>query len=291
MANPEVCRTVGIIGLGLVGSALVEVLHRHGRQVVGYDICPEKTRSLSRYGMVPADSTLAVAKKCRCMMLSLPDAGISRTVLTEMQASLRPGDLIIDTTTGDPQAMAALCAILADQQVDYLEATIGGSSEQLRHGQVVIMVGGEAQAFARVEPLLQLLTSDVFYMGESGQGAQAKLIFNLALGLHRAVLAEALNLGERAGMDLNVLLQLLRAGGAYSRVMDTKGPKMVSGEYSPVARLRQHLKDVRLMQEFADRVGAPLPLTDVHRELLQAAEEGGMGEWDNAAIFELYRKS
>jgi len=126
-------------------------------------------------------------------------------------------------------------------------------------------------------------------VGPGGSGATAKLVTNLVLGLNRLALAEGLALGERAGMNPAQVLEVLRAGAAYSRVMDAKGDKMVARDYSTQARLSQHRKDVGLILELAGRVGAVTPTTELHWELLTRGMEGGLGDLDNAAIAEVVR--
>lgn len=111
-----------------------------------------------------------------------------------------------------------------------------------------------------------------------------KLVVNLVLGLNRAVLAEGLTFAKRLGVSQQDALKVLKAGVAYSRIMDTKGDKMISGDFTPVARLSQHLKDVRLMLAAAARTGQRLPLSETHRELLERAEQLGLGALDNSAV-------
>ena len=117
-----------------------------------------------------------------------------------------------------------------------------------------------------------------------------KLVTNLVLGLNRAALAEGLAFAEAAGVDPQAALEVLRGSAAYSRQMDTKGDTMLTGDYAPVARLSQHLKDVRLMLALADRTGLSLPLSNTHRELLERAEDLGLGELDNSAIRRVWER-
>lgn len=117
-----------------------------------------------------------------------------------------------------------------------------------------------------------------------------KLVTNLVLGLNRAALAEGLAFAEAVGLDAASALSVLRDSMAYSRIMDTKGPKMVARDFAPEARLSQHLKDVRLIREAAARVGQALPLSDEHLRLLELAESLGLGGLDNSAIFEALRQ-
>ena len=121
-----------------------------------------------------------------------------------------------------------------------------------------------------------------------GSGATAKLIVNLVLGLNRAVLAEGLSLARSCGVDLTQMLAILQSGAAYSRAMDTKGPKMLSGDFTPQARLDQHWKDVRLILELGRQQGATLPLSQVHHELLERASAMGFGASDNSAVIRAF---
>jgi 3-hydroxyisobutyrate dehydrogenase-like beta-hydroxyacid dehydrogenase len=114
-------------------------------------------------------------------------------------------------------------------------------------------------------------------------------VSNLVLGLNRAALAEGLALAEALKIDLDASLEVLRGSGAYSKQMDTKGPKMVRSQYSVQARLSQHLKDVRLMLQCSEELGLELPLTQAHRRLLEKAQLQGLGDLDNSAIFEALR--
>lgn len=134
---------LGLIGLGLVGSALTERLQQAGFTIHGFDIAPARMQSFTG---VRQASALNVAHSCRRIILSLPTIDIVRPVVAELDAALRPGDLIIDTTTGDPDSMAALGSSLAARGVQYVDATIAGSSAQVRAGDVIVMLGGADSA-------------------------------------------------------------------------------------------------------------------------------------------------
>ncbi|HDS74611.1 MAG TPA: NAD(P)-dependent oxidoreductase [Firmicutes bacterium] len=151
------------------------------------------------------------------------------------------------------------------------------------------MVGGTNEHRAACRDILDTFACEIFAMGPNGSGATAKLVVNLVLGLNRLVLAEGLVLGERAGLDTTALLSVLRAGGAYSRVMDTKGEKMLTRDYNAEARLAQHLKDVGLILDLGAQTGTPLVLSAIHEQLLRAAAANGYGDADNAAIIEVLR--
>ena len=222
--------------------------------------------------------------------LSLPDSRVVETVLNEVGAELRPGQVILDTTTGEPEDAMRFAERLRLLGVAYLDATVSGSSEQLRRGEALCMVGGEATDFARCAGLFAALGSPVMHVGGSGDGAKMKLVTNLVLGLNRAALAEGLALAEGMRLDLRQTLQVLQSSAAASRIMDSKGEKMIAREFSPVARLSQHLKDVRIIQQAGESAGLHLPLTEAHRRLLEEAETAGLGAQDNSAVIEVIRR-
>ena len=279
--------TVGIIGLGLMGSALAERFLRAGRNVIGFDLRPECRRALAALGGTPAESASEVVRVAGLVLLSLPDSDAVGVVVKEVEADLA-GKTVIDTTTGDPDRTAALGARLAERGVAYLDATVAGSSQQTRAGEVVVMVGGEADVFRACEPLLRDFARECFHLGPWGSGARMKLVVNLVLGLNRAVLAEGLAFARRCGIDPESALEVLKSGAAYSRVMDTKGRKMIAEDFTPEARLGQHLKDVRLILAAGERAGAVLPLSELHARLLEGLRAAGLGDLDNSAIIQAF---
>lgn len=279
--------TIGLIGTGLMGTAVAERLHAAGFGVLGWDRDPAR---LASSGAEPAESAAAVVKSCDGLVLSLPDSRVVEAVLNEVVAELRPGQVILDTTTGEPGDAARFAERLRPLGVAYLDTTISGSSEQLRRGEALCMVGGEAADFARCAGLFAALGGPAIHVGGSGDGAKMKLVTNLVLGLNRAALAEGLALAEAMGFDLRQTLQVLQSSAAASRIMDSKGEKMIAREFSPVARLSQHLKDVRLIQQAGGSAGLHLPLTEAHRQLLEEAERTGLGTQDNSAVIEVIRR-
>jgi 3-hydroxyisobutyrate dehydrogenase-like beta-hydroxyacid dehydrogenase len=170
----------------------------------------------------------------------------------------------------------------------YIDATVAGSSDQVRAREVVVLAGGAAADVEEAAPLFDAFAERTFHVGGRGAGASMKLIVNLVLGLHRAVLAEGLTLARAMGLDPDLTLEVLRASPAYSVAMDRKGTKMLQRDWSPEARLRQHHKDVRLILGEAERHQIALPLSELHDRLLSRAEELGFGDADNSAILEAF---
>jgi 3-hydroxyisobutyrate dehydrogenase-like beta-hydroxyacid dehydrogenase len=281
---------IGLIGAGLLGTALAERMLSSGYRVLGFDPAAEQLERLRALAGAAAKSAADVAAHCDQVVLCLPNSDVVTAVVAEMEAAIRPGALILDATTGDPEATVELAARLAARDIGYVDATIAGSSEQVRRGGVaVIICGGAADDFRRAEAALATWSETRFHVGPAGSGARLKLIVNLVLGLNRAVLAEGLSLAAACGIDAAKALDVLKATPAYSTVMDTKGQRMIARDYQPQARLAQHHKDVRLIRELARRHGALVPLSELHEELLARAIELGYGEADNSAIIEAFR--
>jgi 3-hydroxyisobutyrate dehydrogenase-like beta-hydroxyacid dehydrogenase len=281
-------RSVGMVGLGLLGSALAERFLRSGLAVVGYDVDPGRAQVLADLGGRGAGSAREVARSCGRLVLSLPDTAIVEEVLGETGPDLRAGLTVVDTTTGDPERTAAVGARLAGQGVHYLDATIAGSSEQVRAVQAVAMVGGERGPCEACGDLFACFAREWFHLGPWGSGARMKLVVNLVLGLNRAALAEGLAFARACGLDPGEALRVLQAGAAYSHVMDAKGRKMVEHDFRPQARLAQHLKDVYLILAESARAGASVPLSRLHRDLLERLLDAGLGDADNAAVIRAF---
>ena len=276
--------SISVVGLGLMGTAFTERLLEYGWRLFVWNRSAEKAQPLIVKGAVWTDEPFAVSDR---VIVSLYDSAAVREVIEAMKPQLRPGMIIIDTTTGEPEQSMRLATELAEQGIRYLEAPVSGSSEQARRGEATAMVGGDRAAFEACADLWPMLGAKVFHCGPSGSAAKMKLITNLVLGLNRAVLAEGLVFAESQGVPAAAALEVMRDSMAYSRAMDVKGRKMIEGDFTPQARLSQHLKDVRLMLQSAERAGLALPLSATHRELLEQAEAAGFGELDNSAIIKV----
>jgi 3-hydroxyisobutyrate dehydrogenase-like beta-hydroxyacid dehydrogenase len=275
---------IGLIGLGLMGNAIAARLLAAGFAVMGFDIAPKARTAFRKMGGQLADHNREIFSQCDRVLLSLPDSKITRAVLREVTPALHYGHLIADTSTGDPRDAIAFSQQLASTGALYLDATVSGNSDQVRRGEVLVMVGGAKRAFTRCQELFATFAARTIHTGLAGSAAQMKLVTNLVLGLNRAALAEGLAFARALQLDGWQVLDTLRASMAYSRIMDVKGEKMLRGDFKPQARLSQHLKDVRLMIAAATKAHTKLPLSETHKRILCAAEAAGLGQLDNSAI-------
>lgn len=281
--------TIGLIGVGLLGSSIAERLIAAGARVVGWDTDGERIAALGPLGGTKARGAEEVFRSARRIVLALPTSGVVKEVVA--RAGELAGRIVIDTTTGDPVEVEAIAADVSARGGAYIDATVAGSSAMVRRGEAIGLVGGADTAVEESADILDAIAPKRFHLGPTGSGSRMKLVVNLVLGLNRAVLAEGLALARAYGMDLKAVLEVLKAGPTYSRAMDTKGPKMVSAEFTLEARLSQHWKDVRLILQEAERLGARTPLSEVHERLLAELEERGLGGEDNSAIIRAYEAS
>jgi 3-hydroxyisobutyrate dehydrogenase-like beta-hydroxyacid dehydrogenase len=283
MTSPfDTSKPVGVIGLGLLGTALCERLLASGYIAAVWNRTREKAEPLVARGARWSDNPLV---ECDRVIISLYTTDVVEQSLEQMKSGLRAGQILIDTTTGDPEQTAALGKRLAKLGVDYLESPIAASSEQTRQGNALAIVAGPPNAFAACRDLFDAIAGKTIHVGAAwGGAAKVKLVNNLVLGLNRVALAEGLVFAKAIGLDAGKTLDVLKEGNSYSGVMDTKGRKMIEGDFSLQAKLSQHAKDVRIILEEAARGGISLPLSELHLRLLTEAIAAGFGEQDNSAI-------
>lgn len=281
---------IGFIGLGLLGSAMSERLLAAGWTVRGFDVDPARRSEHAARG---GDSVevAPLAAESEVLLLSLPNSDVVESVLAQIESSLVRGQIIVDTTTGAPDRVEQTGQRLAEQGVDYLDATVGGSSQQARDGEAIIMCGGDDAAFSRCGSLFDALSRQTFHLGPCGSGSRMKLVLNLVLGLNRAVLGEGLAFAQASGIDPSVALDVLKSGPSWSRVMETKGQKMLTSDFAAQARLAQHLKDVRLINAAGTTAGAVMPLSELHERLLTELVNAGLGDLDNSAVIRAFDAS
>jgi 3-hydroxyisobutyrate dehydrogenase-like beta-hydroxyacid dehydrogenase len=286
-------KQIGIVGFGLMGRAVAERLLGAGYGVVGFDIDAEKLRSLEKLGGTVAVSLADVARQCDVLFLAVfnteqVEEVVERDLLPALGAS--SGKILLCASTCDPDRIAALAQRVALQRLHLLDTPISGTSEQVRQGRGVALVGGEAGKLAEVADVLGAVFPSYFHMGPAGNAGRTKLAINLILGLNRLALAEGLVFAERMGLEPARFLDVARQAASYSQVMDAKGPKMVRGDFAPEGRARQTLKDVELMLAQARQLGQDLPLAKLNAEILEACVRNGEGDHDNSVVISEIRR-
>jgi 2-hydroxy-3-oxopropionate reductase len=285
---------VGVIGLGLMGQPISRNIIQAGYEVVGYDTDVARRLDFAQSGGHPVESIRDAVSAAPVVVLSLPHGGVVRDVCLGtggVREHAAAGTIIIDTSTGRPSESAETAGSLEPAGVTYLDVTVSGTSRMAAERDLVAMVGGRIDAYNAVRPVLAAFTRSQHHLGPVGAGSQAKLVVNLVVGVSRAVLGEALVLGEQAGLDTDALLDLLGDSLASSRVLEVYGQRLAAGDHTdPSGRLDVHAKTIGLILESGRDHGAPLWFTEVAAKLLRLGQSYGMGSWDSTASVAVLRR-
>ena len=281
---------IGVIGLGLMGSALSARLITAGIAVVGYDIDPAKRDAFGRMGGKPADTAGRLIAECGTIVVAVFNADEVDAVLGEIAAGAKPR-LMICTTTCAPDNIVHIARRAAEAGVAFIEAPISGTSAEVRAGSAMALIGGRTENIAAAKPVLDAICSQQTIVGNIGDAARTKLAINLILQSNRAALAEGIAFAESLGLDPATFLATAKQSAAYSRVMEIKGDKMLTRDFAPQSRIAQSLKDAELILDQGKRRGQSLPMTSVHAGLLRATIARLGSECDSAAIIETIRPS
>jgi 3-hydroxyisobutyrate dehydrogenase-like beta-hydroxyacid dehydrogenase len=285
---------VGVIGAGLMGTAVTQRLVSAGFEVLAYDVDAEKREAIGRAGAKPQATASVVIAGCEVNVLCVFDTEQVEEVISGpgggLDAIAQGGTaarIFVVTSTCDPDRLAALAKRVAAEGAHVVEFPISGTSRQVAEGNGVGLAGGDRSMIERAAPVLEAICPRRHYLGDVGNGSRAKLAVNLVLGLNRAALAEGLVFAERLGLDRVAFLDVARGSAAYSQVMDVKGHLMARREYEkPQSRVDQSLKDFSLMLAQARATGQDLPFAAVYARMLEDCVAQGEGQWDNAAIAE-----
>jgi 3-hydroxyisobutyrate dehydrogenase-like beta-hydroxyacid dehydrogenase len=284
---------VGLVGLGLMGTAMSSRLLAAGHEVVGYDVDDRARDAHAARGGALAASPADVAARCRVVILSLPNAQVSRSVCFEsggLAEGLSDDSIVVETSTVLPRDAEAMAAELAEKGAHFADAALSGHSEMVARGDTLGMVGGDPSDLAVVEPTLDPFCRAVMHVGGHGDGMRAKIVVNEILTINRFAVAEGLVLAEKMGMDVGRVLEVLRASAAYSKAMDMWGDRMVERRYTePASRLDSHSKDARLTIQLGREHQAPMLLTTQINQVVQGMLANGLADLDNSSVVEALR--
>jgi 3-hydroxyisobutyrate dehydrogenase-like beta-hydroxyacid dehydrogenase len=284
-------KVVGIAGLGLIGTSLARRLIAAGFVVHGYDVVPDRCANLAALGGLAASSLAEMGRDCPVVVLSVFDTGQVETVVeSDDGLCLSAGQIVICTSTCDPDRIVALAQRVSGRGVRFLEVPLSGNSEQIALGNGVALVAGDRSTMEQVAPIIDAMCARRYYIGAVGTGGRAKLAVNLVGGLNRAVMAEGLVFAEAMGIELAPFLEVLKGSAAYSRTMDNRGMKMIRGDFTPHGKVSQSLKDFELMRRYADKAGQDLPLANMYIGLIKGCLAQGEGGLDNSAVIKEVRR-
>ncbi len=280
-------KTIGFIGLGIMGRPMARNLLKAGFTVVGYSRTKGSVDGLKANGGQPASSARDVASRADLVITMVPDSHDVELVAEGPDgifAGAAPGLIVVDMSTISPAVTRRLAAEAAARGVAWLDAPVSGGEAGAIAGTLTIMVGGEAAAFARARPVLDAMGKRVTHMGASGQGQTTKLCNQILVAVNLLGAAEALVFGAKAGLDLSKLHEALTGGAANSWAFQTLGQKMINRDFAPAFKVRLQQKDLRLVGEAARDLKTPVVGTSLVEQLLRVLEAQGRGEDGTQAL-------
>ena len=280
---------IGFLGLGIMGSRMAANLRRAGFDVVVWNRTRARAEEL---GEPIADTPRAAASGADAVITMVVDAPQVEDVLFGADGAaegLAPGALAIDMSTIAPSAARAIAERLREHGAAFVEAPVSGSRPRAEDGTLTIMAGGDPADFERAKPLFQAMGELIVHCGPTGHGAMTKLLMNSLAATNAAAIAEALEIGGSFGLDLERVVQVLRAGSSASLMLDLKAGPMIERNYEPLFKLAHMLKDVRHCLEEAEALGEEFRLAADAERLYAAADAVGLGDEDFAAVAEAVR--
>ena len=273
--------SIGFIGMGHMGSHMAQRLLDAGYQVTVYDRTKEKVQEVGQRGAQVAQTPKDLAANCQVVMACVTDDEAQHDVMFGPEGALagtHVGSVIIDLSTVSPDASRRLFQAAREQDVPMIDAAVSGSVPQVDQGSLVIFVGGEQKTYEQYKPILEVLGNTSFYMGASGMGTTMKLVVNTLLGLGMQALAEAIALGEKAGLEKGLLLDVLGQTAVLTPGQKSKLENVRREQYPTNFALSLMHKDFSLVLSQAYDVSVSMPATAAAQQMYTAAMAKGMDE-------------
>jgi 3-hydroxyisobutyrate dehydrogenase len=284
---------LGYIGLGNMGGALARRLLREHKMRV-FDLRPEVVARFADAGAVPTQSAQTLARESDMVMTCLPTSAEVRDVLFgegRVAEVLRPGQIWADMTTGDPGETREMAARLAEKGVQMIDAPVSGGPHGANAGTIAIMVGAPPEFFARVKPIFETISPNIFHTGDVGTGHVMKLVNNVISAGVRTVTFEALAMGIKNGLSLETCTAVLQKGSARSATTELALPKLLKGDFSVSFTLALMHKDVRLATKLGSDSATPMVLANVVRELFQTVINEHGADKDTQTLVKLFERN
>lgn len=281
---------VGLVGIGIMGTAYGTNLLAAGHEVTGFDVDEARREALRTAGGTPLASVAEVAAGSDVVLIALPNTAALITAI-EGEGGLadgaHPGLIGVEMSTFPLAAKEQARAALATAGVTLLDAPVSGTGLQAASAEIVIYASGDQGALDKVRPIFEVLGQGTFDLGVFGNGSRMKYVANLLVSVHNLATAEAFVLGMKGGLAPDQILEVISAGVGSSRIFEIRGPMMVRDDYTPSAKMKMFIKDVSVIGDFGREIGAPTPLLDASLPFYEEAVEQGLGDLDAAALCRL----
>ena len=282
----EAQQIVGVVGLGIMGSAIARNIAELGTKVVGFDINVAVTDGLRTAGIEILPSAAEIAGRADIVLLSLPSVAALDAAVEDLSRGARKSLIVAELSTLPIAAKERARDALAIAGAILLDCPLSGTGAQARTRDLIVYVSGDEAAFARCVPVFEKFAKGSHFLGAFGNGMKMKFVANLLVAIHNVAAAEALVMAEQCGLDPALAYRVISSGGAAtSRMFEVRGPMMVAGNYEPATmKIDVWQKDLTLIAEFAAATGSPTPLFSATLPLYAAALAQGMALKDTAAV-------
>jgi 3-hydroxyisobutyrate dehydrogenase len=285
---------LGFIGIGYMGRPIAQRLLEAGFRLAAYDRDRSKAQELVQYGGAVAETIAELSSSCDVVLTCLPNDEIVMSVYSGADgafARARRGALFIDMSTVYPETSKTLARLGAERSVDVLDVTISGSTPVAEQGALVLFGGGARGGFDAAETIFRAIARKYFYVGTSGSGATMKLVVNCLLGIEMQAIAEAVALGEKAGLERNRLLEVLSQTAVVAPAHVGKLQRAMNNDYSPQFPLRLMNKDFGLILKLAAAVGAQMPAARAAMDVNAAQSTLGNEQDFSAVILQMEKRA
>ena len=285
-------KTVGIVGLGIMGSAIARNLVERGWTVIGYDIDAARRAELPFAGVTIAHDAGEVARDAPIIMTSLPSAAAVEDIAHAIARSGQPPRIVAELSTLALADKLRFEAILKQAGHIALDCPLSGTGAQAKNRDLVVYASGDSDAIARCAGLFADFARQSADLGAFGNGSRMKFVANHLVAIHNVATAEAMILAQRAGLDPKMVVDMVGPGAGGSRMFQMRAPMMAEGVYEPATmKVSTWKKDMAIIAEFADDVGCATPLFTLTQPVYAQAMAMGLGDQDTAAVFEVLKRS
>ena len=282
---------IGLIGLGIMGKPMAKNILKGGyTDLLVSDLNKAAVEEVVACG-AKAATNQEIGESCDVVLTMLPNSPHVKSVMlgeNGVASYMKPNTVFIDMSSINPVASKEIAAVLAEKNIEMLDAPVSGGEPKAIDGTLSFMVGGKQEVFDAYKPLLETMGASVVLCGDVGAGNTTKLANQIIVACNIQAVAEAFTLAQKAGVNPELVFKAIRGGLAGSTVMDAKGPMMIAGNDKPGFKIDLHIKDLNNALDCAHSVGAPVPMTASVQEILQWLHNHDCGGNDHSAIAKYY---
>ena len=284
-------RTIGIIGLGIMGGAIAANLAKAGFTVFGHDIDPDRRREAEAAGARLKSDAAGVAREAELLLTSLPTEKALDETAAALVAAKLPQRLIAELSTFTIEGKQRAHDTLRAAGHTLLDCPLSGTGAQAKVKDLSVYASGDSAAITTLMPVFLGFAREAHDLGAFGNGSKMKYVANLLVAIHNVAAAEALVLGMKAGLDPKSILKVVPPGAGGSRMLEVRGPVMAEGRWAePTMRVSTWHKDLKIIGDYAKSVGCPIPMMEATLPIYTAASNQGHGDHDTAAVCAVLEK-